>query len=110
MLVVSQGEHGYGGPCPPATPGVKVICFNPNPGNTRGEAEFIGKLANRYHWRSVVLVTSRAQDTRARVLVGRCFSGSVYVITVSLPWYNWPYQIAYGWGALVKAVLLHRSC
>ena len=36
MLVVSQGWQGYGGPCPPAVPGVKLICFNPNPGNTRG--------------------------------------------------------------------------
>src|SRR5580693_1553124 len=23
MLVVSQGQHGYGGPCPRATPGVR---------------------------------------------------------------------------------------
>ncbi len=27
MLVVSQGQHGYGGPCPPMTPGVKLIRF-----------------------------------------------------------------------------------
>ena len=109
-LVVSQGEHGYGGSCPPAMPGVKILCFSPSPGNTRGEAEFIGRLASRDHWGSVVLVTSRAQDTRARIIMGRCFSGSVYVITASLPWYSWPYQIAYGWGALVKAVFLYRAC
>src|SRR2546430_2427480 len=45
MLVVSRGWRGYGGPCPPPTPGVKLICFEPNPGNTRGEAEFTGRLA-----------------------------------------------------------------
>ena len=110
VLVVSQGWQGYGGPCPAETPDAKVICFDPNPGDTRGEAEFVGRLARRYHWRSVVLVTTREQDTRARIVVGRCFGGSIYVITASLPFDDWPYQIAYGWGALFKAMTLHRSC
>ena len=110
MFIVSQGWHGYGGPCPPTVPGVKLICFDPNPGDTRGEAEFAGRLAKRYHWRSVVLVTTRAQDTRARILLGRCFGGSIYAVTASLPLDNWPYQIAYGWGALFKALVLHQSC
>jgi uncharacterized SAM-binding protein YcdF (DUF218 family) len=110
VLVVSRGWEGYGGPCVPAQPGVKVICFDPNPGNTRGEAEFAGKLAKRYGWHSVVLVTTRAQDTRARILMRRCYGGSIYVITASLPWDDWPYQIAYGWGALFKALVLYRAC
>jgi hypothetical protein len=110
VLVISQGQHGYGGPCPPATPGVKLICFDPDPGNTRGEAEYAGQLAKKYHWNSVVLVTTRAQDTRARILVGRCFGGSVYAVTGSLPFGSWPYQIAYEWGALFKALVLYRSC
>jgi uncharacterized SAM-binding protein YcdF (DUF218 family) len=110
MLVVSRGSDGYGGPCPPQPTGVRLICFEPNPANTRGEAEFIGELAKRYTWRSVVLVTTRAQDTRARMLVRRCFDGSVYVITGPLALSQWPYQIAYEWGALVKALVLNRSC
>jgi uncharacterized SAM-binding protein YcdF (DUF218 family) len=110
VLVVSQGQHGYGGPCPSAPPGVKLICFEPNPGDTRGEAEFVGRLATKYHWSSMILVTSRAQDTRARIVVGRCFSGSIYVMTGSLPLGKWPYQIAYEWGALFKALVLRRSC
>jgi len=110
MLVVSHGWQGYGGPCPPAVPAVKLICFDPNPGNTRGEAEFAGQLAKRYHWRSVVLVTTRTQDTRARITVGRCFGGSVYVVTAPLPGSAWPYQIAYGWGALLKALAVQRNC
>ena len=110
VLVVSQGQHGYGGPCPPMTPGVKLICFDPDPGDTRGEAEFVGRLAKKYHWSSVVLVTTQAQDTRARILVERCFTGPTYVITGSLPLGDWPYQIAYEWGALFKALALYRSC
>ena len=110
MLVVSRGWQGYGGPCPSATPGVKLICFDPNPGDTRGEAEFIGRLAKQYNWRSVVLVTTREQDTRARILVARCFGGSIYAVTAPLPLSSWPYQIAYGWGALFKALFVDRSC
>ena len=110
VLVVSLGWQGYGGPCAPAMPGVKVICFDPNPGNTRGEAEFAGQLAKRYGWRSVVLVTTPTQDTRARLIVNRCFSGSIYVVTTSLSWGDWPYQVTYGWGALLKALVLQRAC
>lgn len=110
MLVISQGWQGYGGPCPSPTPGVKLICFNPNPGNTRGEAEFVGRLTKQYHWRSVVLVTSGQQDTRARIRMRRCFGGSIYVITASLPLSNLPYQVAYEWGALFKSLVLQTDC
>jgi hypothetical protein len=110
VLVVSQGWQGYGGPCPSALPGVKLICFDPDPGDTRGEAEFVGNLAKQYHWNSVVLVTTRGQDTRARMVMGRCLSGSIYVVTASLSLGSWPYQIVYEWGALFKALFIYRSC
>jgi uncharacterized SAM-binding protein YcdF (DUF218 family) len=110
VLVVSQGWEGYGGPCPAKTPGVRLICFDPDPGNTRGEAEYVGQLARQYHWTSVVLVVTRPQDTRARILMSRCFGGSIYAATAPLPLGSWPYQIAYGWGALFKALFLHRAC
>jgi uncharacterized SAM-binding protein YcdF (DUF218 family) len=110
VMVVSQGWEGYGGACPPTVPGVKILCFDPNPGDTRGEAEFTARLAMRNHWTSLVLVTSPGQDTRARIIMGRCFGGLVYVVTSSVPWDQWPYEIAYGWGALVKALVLYRAC
>ncbi len=110
MLVVSRGWQGYGGPCPPAVPGVALVCFEPDPGTTRGEAEAIGRLARQYHWTSVALITTRTQDTRARMIVERCFGGSTYVVTAPLPLGSLPYQIAYGWGALVKALVVYRSC
>ena len=110
VLVVSRGWQGYGGPCPPPVPGVKLICFEPDPGTTRGEAEALGRLARQYRWSSVVLVTTSFQDTRARMLAERCFGGSTYVVTAPLPLSSWPYQIAYGWGALLKALVVHRAC
>ena len=86
------------------------FCFDPNPANTRGEAEFVGRLALQHRWRSVVLVTTRGQDTRARITMRRCFGGSIYVITASLPLDEWPYEIAYGWGSLFKTLVLYRAC
>jgi hypothetical protein len=110
VLVVSRGWMGYGGPCPPRTPGLRTICFNPNPGDTRGEAEYVGALARRNDWQSLIVVTTRPQAVRAQLVFGRCFSGQVYAATAPLPLSNWPYQIAYGWGALMKAVLVVRGC
>jgi hypothetical protein len=110
VLVVSRGWMGYGGPCPPPTPGVRTICFDPDPGNTRGEAEYVGALARRYGWHSLIVVATRPQAVRAQLLFGRCFGGPVYVATASFAPGNWPYQIVYGWGALIKAVFLVRSC
>jgi uncharacterized SAM-binding protein YcdF (DUF218 family) len=112
VLVVSLGHLGYGGPCPAASsaPEVKIICFDPDPADTRGEAEFAARLARRYGWRSLVLVTIAEQATRARIMIRRCYSGAVYLVTAPQAWYQWPYQIAYGWGALFKAVFLERAC
>lgn len=112
VLVVSLGHLGYGGPCPAASsaPKVKIICFDPDPADTRGEAEFAARLARRYGWRSVVLVTVAEQATRARVIIRRCYSGAVYEVTAPQAWYEWPYQIAYGWASLFKALLLERAC
>jgi hypothetical protein len=110
VLVVSQGWMGYGGPCPAPVPGVRLICFDPNPGDTRGEAEYVGHLAERYDWHSILIVAVQPQAVRAELLVRRCFSGQAYVVAASIPASSWPYQLVYGWGALFKAVFLVRGC
>jgi hypothetical protein len=112
FVVISRGSpaFGHGGDCAPVIPHVKVICFDPSPATTKGEAEFIGRLARMYHWRSLVLVTTTPQDSRARLRVERCFSGPVYVVTVPPPWYAWPYEIAYEWAATVKALVFQPGC
>ena len=113
MLVLSQGTpdsgHGNSG-CASKIPGVRVVCFNPDPATTRGEAEFAGRLARQYHWHSIALVTTTPQDTQARLRLGRCFSGKIYVISAPLPASEWPYAIGYEWGATIKALFLQRSC
>jgi hypothetical protein len=110
FLVVSQGRPVAHDPCPRPLPGVTVICFNPKPATTQGEAEFVGRLAKKYHWHSVAVVTITSQATRARLRVERCFPGQVFVVTAPITLSMWPYQIAYEWGALIKALLIQRNC
>jgi hypothetical protein len=112
FLAISLGTPQSGNPCPARIPGVTVICFNPVPASTQGEAEFVGRLARKHNWRSIGIVTITPQDTRARLRIGRCFRGRVYVVTAppDPAQTSWPYQIVYQWGALLKALIFQRSC
>jgi uncharacterized SAM-binding protein YcdF (DUF218 family) len=112
MLLVSRGSPrwGQGSACAGRIPAVTVICFDPDPSTTRGEAEFAGRIASRYHWHSVALVTTPDQATRARIRMERCFSGQVYVITTPLPGPQWPGAIGYEWVSILKALVLQRAC
>ena len=76
-----------------------------NPGNTKGEAEFVGRIARQYHWTSVALVTTPDQAWRAALYVRRCYTRKVYSMTTPLNWTQWPYMIAYQWGATIKPKL-----
>ena len=111
-LLISRGNsyYGQGDFCAPPVPRVKVICFDPNPPTTQGEAEYAGRLARQYHWHSIAVVAITPQDSRARLRMQRCFTGQVYVMTAPIPWHMWPYQLAYEWAATVKALVFNRSC
>jgi uncharacterized SAM-binding protein YcdF (DUF218 family) len=89
---------------------VPVVCFHSEPSTTRGEARTITELAGQHGWRSVILVTTPDQASRATLRLGRCFDGKVFVATASLPWYRWPTQIVYQSGATVKAYTVETSC
>jgi len=112
FLVISLGTPQSGNECPQRMPDVTLVCFNPVPASTQGEAEFVGRLARRHDWRSIAIVTITPQDTRARIRVGRCFSGHVYAVTAppAPSQTNWPYQIVYQWSALLKALIFQRRC
>ncbi|HXW45748.1 MAG TPA: hypothetical protein VEL03_13225 [Streptosporangiaceae bacterium] len=112
-VVISRGSqvYGFGGDCAPAIPGVRVICFVPSPPTTQGEAEFAGRLASRYHWKTVVLVTITPQITPGRIWLNRCMPGvTVYAVAAPLSARGWPVMVAYEWGAIANAELIHRSC
>ena len=111
VIVISRGSRywGHGSVCAPRIPRVRVICFDPDPATTRGEAEFAGRLAARYHWRSVAVVAVAPQNTVARIRLGRCFSGKIGVVDAPLPASQWPGEIVHEWGSAVKA-LLQTAC
>jgi uncharacterized SAM-binding protein YcdF (DUF218 family) len=87
-----------------------VICCRPNPDTTQGEAEGASRLAKRYGWRSLVLVTTQDQVWRAHLRFQRCYAGSIYGVGSPLPWYWWPYAIAYQAVATDKAEIFQRGC
>jgi hypothetical protein len=49
--------------------GLTVMCFHPDPGTTRGEAQYIGRMAATDGWSSVILVTTPDQAWRARLRI-----------------------------------------
>ncbi len=111
VLVISRGSSFVtSGPCAPPIAGVREICFDPSPDTTQGEAEYAARLARQYHWNSIALVTITPQDSRARLRMERCFSGHVYVMTAPIRAAMWPYELAYEWGATIKALAVNRSC
>jgi uncharacterized SAM-binding protein YcdF (DUF218 family) len=109
-LLMSRGSVDATWSCSPPIEGVTVTCFDPDPATTQGEAEFAARMAARHHWRSMVLVTDRTQDTRARLRMGRCFNGRIYVATAPLRNRDWPKALTYEWGALAKAIVVERGC
>jgi uncharacterized SAM-binding protein YcdF (DUF218 family) len=96
--------------CLPPVPGVTIMCFAPDPDTTQGEARAIAALAAKYHWNSVILVTTPDHAWRAKLWVSRCFSGQIYVSTTHLPFLYWFRQIPYQWFSSAKAVLFERTC
>jgi len=90
--------------------GFRVLCFWPRPDSTQGEARGVERLARRYGWRSIVLVTSRFHITRARMLFRRCLNARVEAVGVSYPWTSIPFAVAGEWAKLLYALILARRC
>jgi uncharacterized SAM-binding protein YcdF (DUF218 family) len=93
-----QDEHSY-----------RVVCFEPEPRTTRGEARFVADLARRQGWRRIVLVTTTEQALRASHLLERCWDGEVQVADVDSG-RSRPLRIAYEWAATARAAVTRRGC
>ena len=70
----------------------------------------IARLAAEHGWRSITVVTSRDQITRARIRIRRCWKGPLRVVAVPTPLLSVPYSTVYEVAALVKAETLQRGC
>jgi len=107
VLAISAASR----PCPVNVTIPRVFCFNADPDSTQGEARFIEATARVRHWRSVIVVAGRPQTTRARLRIERCYAGTIEMVGVDPPSpEQWVYQIAYEWGATIKALTIQRGC
>ena len=108
VLLFSRGNpHG---PACPRVPRVAVVCFVPRPEETIGEVKFASDYVRRHGWRSLLVVAGRAQVTRARLLVERCYSGQIAMVPAPVQLTTLPFQVVYEWGAITKALLLNEHC
>lgn len=96
----------------------RVICFNPDPFTTQGEARALKDLSAQHGWKSADVLTAQFHVTRARVIVSRCFSGKLQMVadrmdlpvfSLTRPSYSWAYQYLYQTAAFVKAAV-HPEC
>ena len=110
-LVVSLGLPWLpAGLCTQDVGSAKVICFQPNPDTTQGEAEGASRIARQYGWSSLLLVTTRDQVWRAHLRFQRCYAGKIYSVGSRVPLSQWPEAIYHQWGGTILAELLQRSC
>ena len=88
----------------------RVLCFEANPYNTRGEAETMSRIARRHRWSSLAIVSSTFHLTRAKLLFARCFRGKLSLIGTSTPWWQLPQEWASETAKLADQLLFQRSC
>lgn len=63
----------------------EVICFRPDPSTTQGEAMELRALSEQRGWDHVSALTYRQHVARARLLLGRCYSGELDVLSFDYP-------------------------
>lgn len=90
----------------------EVVCLEPDPDTTRGEAQAIADLAEDRGWTSLIAVTSTYHVSRAELLLDRCFDGVILTVAaspdISAP--SWLRNIAHEWFGHLHSRLLARDC
>jgi uncharacterized SAM-binding protein YcdF (DUF218 family) len=114
LLVISKGDHRAleqklcAGRDVPAH--VRVLCFTANPASTRGEAEFIGRLAQKRRLTRIDVVTSRFHVFRAEIVLRRCYHGDLRMVGVSQPAWKFPWYAATETAKLAYQLVVARGC
>lgn len=85
----------------------RVICFEPEPATTQGEARAIERLSDENGWQHITVVTDDSHVSRARTLIARCYSRDLDMAAVEpdLSPINWAYRFVYESAAFVKAAV-----
>jgi hypothetical protein len=89
-----------------------VLCPQPDPDTTRGEARMVRDLAARRGWRSVVVVTSTYHARRAQLLLGRCFDGQLQIVAAPPhePWLRTWARANVELAGLLRALVTAPDC
>ena len=109
-LLISVGDtagQATSGLCVDPPAGIRVRCFRPSPYTTRGEAREVGSVARAADWHTVIVLAPRAQLSRARLLVRRCYAAGLEMVVARQRYglLGWAYQFGYQSAAFVKAFL-----
>jgi hypothetical protein len=93
--------------CATPHPEFDLHCFVPDPPTTKGEGRELRRLAARYGWRTVIVVTFRPHISRARFILEQCFDGDLVMVAspahISIP--RWAFEYVYQTLGYVRAVL-----
>ncbi|WP_050347024.1 ElyC/SanA/YdcF family protein [Arsenicicoccus sp. oral taxon 190] len=81
-----------------------VVCFDPDPSTTQGEARAVAGLARERGWTSLQVITFDPQVERARLILGRCFPGRISMLEHN-EGYDLPLMLAYQSAGWAKALL-----
>lgn len=88
---------------------IVVHCFTPpsEPSGTRGEAQALARVVDRYGWDRITVVTSSYHLQRAGVLIRRCVDAEVSVVAgrPNMSLIRWGGAIVHEVGGLVAAAL-----
>jgi uncharacterized SAM-binding protein YcdF (DUF218 family) len=85
--------------------GVELDCFAPDPPTTLGEGRELRRLAERYGWRSVIVITFTPHISRARFILQRCVDEELIMVAspthISLR--KWASEYVYQTASYVRA-------
>lgn len=111
-VVISLERLGMNDPwarkyCAKANPKFDTRCFVPDPPNTVGEARELRRLAARFGWRTVIVVTFRPHISRARFILAQCFDGDLVMVAspAQLSFSQWSFEYVKQTAAYVRAAV-----
>jgi uncharacterized SAM-binding protein YcdF (DUF218 family) len=90
--------------------GVVVLCFSADPASTRGEAEFIGRLARDHEIGRIDVVTSKFHVFRAGIVIRRCYHGRLRLVGAPQADWKLPWDALTETSKLVYQLVVARGC
>lgn len=112
VSVESEQQRQAKSACRNELPGLTVLCFQASPSTTQGEARQIRRYAAQYGWKKLIVITSSYHVSRARMIVRRCFAGTLIVSSPAVhhSFARMAYEYLYQTAGYVKAFLITRGC